>query len=150
MRLGFCLVGAVMACSDVETAAPNDSGDGGEGFGVEGPDFATEVHPIFAAQCLDCHDNDFYGDLSTPDKAYATLMDPKRSVGFICGWEGDDVVPLVSAGDHENSGLWLVSVGTCDDGAYGMPKSNPLGFLSEIDPDAVDAIVAWIDAGAVR
>lgn len=149
MDIRAWVLGMVVACGPApgpvdEVSGPQDD------TGSAAPDFEADVMPIFGAHCASCHDNDFYGDLTTPDAAYGFLTSTSRFIGPICGWPAEDWVPLLEPGDREQSGLWLVTNGTCDDGTYGMPGARSEGLLVDIDPDATAQIGRWIDAGAPR
>jgi hypothetical protein len=150
MRVSSYMMAGVLVVWGCVPAAEDADGSASDTGVVAAPDFESEVFPTLERHCTDCHDNSFTGDFNTPDLAFATLTDPSRVVGYLCGWAPDELVPVITPGDRERSGLWLVSIGTCDAGTYGMPKYDPDGLLIDIDPDAVDRIGRWIDAGAAR
>ena len=117
--------------------------------GSSGPSFVRQVWPILASECLECHVTPLYGDFRTAESAYATLSDPKRMVGNICS-EGDPLLPLLSPGDPDGSGLWrLIAIGYrgCTGIVYGMPKNRP-ALLGDFNPDAAELIRSWISNGA--
>ena len=145
---GVSSSGEAGAGADSKTQAGADTGSSGSS-GSSSPSFVRQVWPILASECLECHVTPQYGDFRTAESAYATLSDPKRMVGNICS-EGDPLLPLLSPGDPEGSGLWrLIAIGYrgCTGIVYGMPKNRP-ALLRDLNPDAAELIRSWIANGA--
>jgi mono/diheme cytochrome c family protein len=89
--------------------------------------FEARIRPILAANCYDCHTDDEKGDLRL-DSRDALL-------------KGGSSGPAIVAGKPNES--LLVKAIRQEAGAPKMPKGR-----SKLKPDDVDALVAWIQAGA--
>src|SRR5262249_11763161 len=87
--------------------------------------FEARVRPVLAANCYDCH----------ADQQYADLRVDSREALLKGGKSGPAIVP----GDAEKS-LLIRAVRQTD--ALKMPKGGKL------KPEEVDALVAWVNAGA--
>ncbi len=142
------------AASDTGAGSDTATGDmmGGDMMGgdtMTGVSFST-IYPKMAATCAasGCHttkDSKFSGklDLSAQDTAYAALVTSGTADG-ICG-----PTLRVKAGDHANSSLWIrlnPTATTCGGADTGkMPSGGTPYTTAELD-----AVAAWIDAGAAK
>ena len=140
------------ATSDTSTDTATGDTMGGDmmtGDTMTGVSFST-VYPKMAATCAasGCHttkDAKFSGklDLSAQDTAYAALVTSGTADG-VCG-----PTLRVKAGDHTNSSLWIrltPTATTCGGADTGkMPSGGTPYTTAELD-----AVAAWIDAGAAK
>ena len=92
-------------------------------------DYARDIQPIFAGQCLPCHG---------PEKMVGGLRLDTRRVAF----EGGDRGPAIVPGDHGKSALWFRSIEAKPDRPR-MPKDEP-----PLPEEWLETIARWIDEGA--
>ncbi len=110
---------------------------GSVSLAVEGNDWCT-VTAIFDAACVSCHNaGAFLGELDLQTDPYNALVGVVSTTDT-CGGR-TQVIP----GDKENSLLYQKVAGTHDCG-----ELMPLG--GALDQASIDAIGAWIDAGATQ
>lgn len=101
------------------------------------PTWEEHIGPMFAAQCVPCHDPGTSGGLSMRDP-YARLVSPERSFGAD--------MPYVTPGDVQRSYLWHKIVGTqLRIGGSGVRM--PRGTLG-MSVDERELIRRWIASGA--
>lgn len=99
---------------------------------VTGTDFCA-VQSVFAARCLNCHDDAALGDLDLATDPYAALVDVPSAQ--------EPSIRLVVPGDPEASMLYQKVTDTQTSGGS-MPPGGAL------DPAEVETIRAWIADGA--
>ncbi|MFN7132167.1 MAG: hypothetical protein ACK4N5_08795, partial [Myxococcales bacterium] len=99
--------------------------------------FATDVQPIFNANCSGCHGGS--GNLSlAPGSSHANLV----NVPTVCNPSQRRVVP----GDHLSSQLWLKVTNHANKCGGEMPAGSGTGLSA---PDALK-IEKWINEGALN
>lgn len=97
--------------------------------GAEGPNFATDVWPILEAKCVTCHG---------PEDAFNRLRLDSAAAILKGGKNGKVLVP----GDLEGSPMYVRTTLPADDLDIMPAEGDPL------TPDEVEALGAWISAGA--
>lgn len=114
------IVAGVLGSSGCEGGAPPVS-------------FSTDVQPILAQHCLDCHrpGGDGYDKSGFGVESYVALM------------KGTKFGPVVLPGNSFNSNLIVLVEGRADP-SITMPHEGPR--LSE---DNIETLKAWIDQGAL-
>lgn len=158
LRQGFATSGgstAVVGSGGASTTVVGSGGVAAAGSNsvTPGPSFKRDIWPILASECaMTCHVGGVYGDFRTPETAYAALSDTTRRVGRFCNEGETPLLPVLSPGDPDGSGLWrLIGIGYrgCADVVYGMPKDGR-GLLRDFNPSAAELIRSWIERGAAN
>lgn len=140
IAIGFAvgLGTAIPACNGTRDGVPSDSG------ATAGPTFTRVQDEILTPSCglVTCHDSGATGTGTTGtslvlvgDAVYASLVDAP-----VAELPGET---LVVPGDSASS--YIVAKVNGDAGIFGGPMPPPFGGL---DPQLVELLVDWIDAGA--
>ncbi len=95
--------------------------------------FSTDVQPVIARYCVDCHQPGGAGyEASGLDVgSYAALM------------KGTNFGPVIVAGDAFSSNLIILAEGRADS-SIKMPHEGP-----GLKPDEIEMLKSWIDEGAL-
>lgn len=118
---------------------PGDGGTGSDGGGGGTEITIESVHMRLFSQCTDCHspDGQQEPDLSTPDKAYAVLVEDSE---MQC-----DGKPYVTKGDPTQSYFYEILKETRP--GCGTPRMPPGGALTAAE---LKLVSDWIAGGALR
>lgn len=101
--------------------------------------YATDVRPVFAKECGDCHASERPKkglDLLGASAVAATLDRPS---------DNEPEVVLLKAGDPAASYLWRKLAHTHAKGK-GMPRG--LFTATKLPPEQIDLVARWIEQGA--
>ncbi|HCN23896.1 MAG TPA: hypothetical protein DIS65_00820 [Candidatus Marinimicrobia bacterium] len=99
---------------------------------LQAVDYATDIQPIFTANCISCHG----GDNGLHLDSYANVMEGNSNNG-----------PVITAGNADSSILVQKISGTANFGGR-MPAGNPSYFDSH--QDELQLIKDWINEGALE